>query len=83
MNCRSIFCVWLIILACAWPTAVCSAEKKGLKEKYNLEFVAAPLGVFNPNFGNGGGVMGMALFDLTTARLAHANAIQKGLGTQL
>lgn len=34
------------------------------KEKYNLEFVAAPLVMFNPNFGNGGGAMGMALFDM-------------------
>ena len=27
--------------------------------------------------------VGMALFDLTTARLAYANATQKGLGTRL
>jgi ornithine cyclodeaminase len=27
--------------------------------------------------------VGMALFDLTTAQLAYANAIQKGLGTPL
>jgi ornithine cyclodeaminase/alanine dehydrogenase-like protein (mu-crystallin family) len=27
--------------------------------------------------------VGMALFDLTTARLAYANALEKGLGTQL
>ena len=27
--------------------------------------------------------VGMALFDLTTARLAYAHAIEKGLGTEL
>ena len=27
--------------------------------------------------------VGMALFDLTTARLAYANAVEKGVGTQL
>ncbi len=52
----------LMLILCAAPGF--GTEKKSLKEKYNLEFVAAPLVVFNPNFGNGGGVMGMALFDL-------------------
>ena len=38
--------------------------QESVTEKYNLEFVAVPLVVFNPNFGNGGGISGMALFDM-------------------
>ena len=38
--------------------------QESFKEKYNLEFVATPLVMFNPNFGNGAGAMAMALFDM-------------------
>lgn len=39
-------------------------EGEGFKEKYNVEFVAVPLIMFNPNFGNGGGAVVMTLFDM-------------------
>lgn len=34
------------------------------EDRYNLEFVTAPMVVSNPNFGNGGGATFMGLFDL-------------------
>lgn len=55
---RFIFGLVIIIVA---PADLRGEEPVGT---YNFEFVAAPMVVSNPNFGNGGGATLMGLFDL-------------------
>lgn len=53
-----------IVLTILIAPILYAAEDERSQDKSNLEIVAIPMVAFNPNFGNGGGVSAMALFDL-------------------